>query len=79
GKNFSGKVTPLFDFMLIQQTEDEGEASKRPSDSQPIPSPPHPSEDQPQIQTDPSPTPTTWATTSIEKALMAFVCSLDVV
>ncbi|GJV13145.1 hypothetical protein Tco_1354686 [Tanacetum coccineum] len=55
GKNFSGKVTPLFDFMLVQQTEDEGEASERPSDSQPIPSPPHPSEDQPQIQTDPSP------------------------
>ncbi|GJX08705.1 putative ribonuclease H-like domain-containing protein [Tanacetum coccineum] len=42
GKNFSGKVTPLFDLMLVQQTEDEGEASERPSDSQPIPSPPHP-------------------------------------
>ncbi|GKE84044.1 hypothetical protein Tco_1557786 [Tanacetum coccineum] len=49
GKNFSGKVTPLFDFM-IQQTEDEGEALKRLSDSQSIPSPPHPSEDQPQTQ-----------------------------
>ncbi|GKE82949.1 hypothetical protein Tco_1552949, partial [Tanacetum coccineum] len=36
---------------------DEGEASKRPSDSQPIPSPPHPSEDQPQTQPDPSPRP----------------------
>ncbi|GJV11520.1 uncharacterized mitochondrial protein-like protein [Tanacetum coccineum] len=57
GKNFSGKVTPLFDSMLVQQTEDEGEASERPSDSQPIPSPPHPSEDQPQTQTDPSPRP----------------------
>ncbi|GKB16898.1 hypothetical protein Tco_0850821 [Tanacetum coccineum] len=57
GKNFSGKVTPLFDFMLVQQIEDEGEASERPSDSQPIPSPPHPSEDQPQTQTDPSPRP----------------------
>ncbi|GJW31580.1 putative ribonuclease H-like domain-containing protein [Tanacetum coccineum] len=57
GKKFSGKVTPLFDFMLVQQTEDEGEASERPSDSQPIPSPPHPSEDQPQTQTDPSPRP----------------------
>ncbi|GKC00907.1 hypothetical protein Tco_0987043 [Tanacetum coccineum] len=57
GKNFSGKVTPLFDFMLVQQTEDEGEASERPSDSQPIPSPPHPSEDQPQTQPDPSPRP----------------------
>ncbi|GJR38670.1 putative ribonuclease H-like domain-containing protein [Tanacetum coccineum] len=57
GKNFSGKVTPLFDSMLVQQTKDEGEASERPSDSQPIPSPPHPSEDQPQTQTDPSPRP----------------------
>ncbi|GJT09168.1 hypothetical protein Tco_0843630 [Tanacetum coccineum] len=42
GKNFSRKVTPLFDSMLVQQTEDEGEALERPSDSQPIPSPPHP-------------------------------------
>ncbi|GKE63779.1 hypothetical protein Tco_1514146, partial [Tanacetum coccineum] len=42
GKNFSGKVTPLFDSMLVQQIEDEGEASERSSDSQPIPSPPHP-------------------------------------
>ncbi|GKA25083.1 hypothetical protein Tco_0711116 [Tanacetum coccineum] len=57
GKNFSGKVTPLFDSMLIQQTEDEGDASERPSDSPPIPSPPHPSEDQPQIQPKPSPKP----------------------
>ncbi|GJX59985.1 ribonuclease H-like domain-containing protein [Tanacetum coccineum] len=54
GKNFSGKVTPLFDLMLVQQTEDEGEASERSSDSQPIPSPPHSSEDQPQTQTAPS-------------------------
>ncbi|GJU27967.1 putative ribonuclease H-like domain-containing protein [Tanacetum coccineum] len=37
GKNFSGKVTPLFDSMLVQQTEDEGDASERPSDSPPIP------------------------------------------
>ncbi|GJT44235.1 hypothetical protein Tco_0952950 [Tanacetum coccineum] len=42
GKNFSGNVTPLFDSMLVQPTKDEGEASKRPSESQPIPSPPHP-------------------------------------
>ncbi|GJU73385.1 hypothetical protein Tco_1264790 [Tanacetum coccineum] len=55
GKNFLGKVTPLFDSMLVQQTEDKGEASERPFDSQPIPSPPHTSEDQPQTQTDPSP------------------------
>ncbi|GJY70943.1 putative ribonuclease H-like domain-containing protein [Tanacetum coccineum] len=32
-------VTPLFDSMLVQPTEDEGEASERPSESQPIPSP----------------------------------------
>ncbi|GJU54521.1 hypothetical protein Tco_1228235, partial [Tanacetum coccineum] len=37
GKNFLGKVTPLFDFMLVQQIEDESEASERPSDSQPYP------------------------------------------
>ncbi|GJV71208.1 hypothetical protein Tco_1491203 [Tanacetum coccineum] len=49
--NFSRKVTPLFDSMLVQQTEDEGEALERPSDSQPIPSPAHPVKDQPQSQT----------------------------
>ncbi|GJX87522.1 hypothetical protein Tco_0339536 [Tanacetum coccineum] len=57
GKNFSGNVTPLFDFMLVQPTEDEGEALERPSESQPIPSPTHPSEDQPESQPDPSPRP----------------------
>ncbi|GJQ90499.1 hypothetical protein Tco_0001638 [Tanacetum coccineum] len=57
GKNFSGNVTPLFDSMLVQPTEDEGEASERPSESQPIPSPSHPSEDQPESQPDPSPRP----------------------
>ncbi|GKD02676.1 hypothetical protein Tco_1177650 [Tanacetum coccineum] len=67
GKNFLGKVTPLFDSMLVQQTEDKGDASERPSDSPPIPSPPHPSEDQPQIQPDPSPrpSPTTHISNSI--------------
>ncbi|GJY10618.1 hypothetical protein Tco_0378803 [Tanacetum coccineum] len=67
GKNFSGKVTPLFDSMLVQQTEDEGDASERPPDSPPIPSPPHPSEDQPQIQPDlsPNPSPTTHIPDSI--------------
>ncbi|GJU37241.1 hypothetical protein Tco_1185595 [Tanacetum coccineum] len=57
---FKGKwlyLYSLFDFMLVQQTKDEGEASERPFDSQPIPSHPHPSEDQPQTQTDPSPRP----------------------
>ncbi|GKA07341.1 hypothetical protein Tco_0686565 [Tanacetum coccineum] len=53
GKNFSGKVTPLFDSMLVQQTKDEGEASERPSDSQPIPSPPHQSDGLTQTQTKP--------------------------
>ncbi|GJT45354.1 hypothetical protein Tco_0954069 [Tanacetum coccineum] len=57
GKNFSGNVTPLFDSMLVQPTEDEGEASERPSESQPIPSPPHLSEDQPESQPGPSPRP----------------------
>ncbi|GKF53047.1 hypothetical protein Tco_0159957, partial [Tanacetum coccineum] len=57
GKNFSGNVTPLFDSMLVQPIEDEGEASERPSESQPIPSPPHPSKDQPESQPDPSPIP----------------------
>ncbi|GKC44912.1 hypothetical protein Tco_1062634, partial [Tanacetum coccineum] len=36
-----GNVTPLFDSMLVQPTEDEGEALERPSEYQPIPSPPH--------------------------------------
>ncbi|GJW35973.1 hypothetical protein Tco_0058893 [Tanacetum coccineum] len=56
-KNFFGKVTPLFDSMLVQQIKDEGDALERPSDSLPIPSPPYPSEDQHQIQPDPSPKP----------------------
>ncbi|GJT33872.1 putative ribonuclease H-like domain-containing protein [Tanacetum coccineum] len=54
GKNFSGNVTPLFDSMLVQPTEDEGKALERPSESQPIPSPSPPSEDQPESQPDPS-------------------------
>ncbi|GKD45805.1 hypothetical protein Tco_1270450 [Tanacetum coccineum] len=53
--------------MLFQLTEDEGDASERPSDSPPIPSPPHLSEDQPQIQPDlsPRPSPTTHIPDSI--------------
>ncbi|GJR62060.1 hypothetical protein Tco_1504222 [Tanacetum coccineum] len=57
GKNFSGNVIPLFNSMLVQPTKDEGEVSKRPSESQPIPSPTHPTEDQPESQPDPSPRP----------------------
>ncbi|GKB57072.1 hypothetical protein Tco_0913258 [Tanacetum coccineum] len=43
GKKFPGNVTPLFDSMLVQPIEDEGEVSERPSESQPIPSPTQPS------------------------------------
>ncbi|GKC38130.1 hypothetical protein Tco_1050514 [Tanacetum coccineum] len=57
GKKISGNVTPLFDSMLVQPTEDKGEASDRPFESQLIPSPPHPSEDQPESQPYPSPRP----------------------
>ncbi|GJX03039.1 hypothetical protein Tco_0188955 [Tanacetum coccineum] len=39
GKHFSGKVTPLFDTMLVQPTQDEGASSERLSDAQPSPSP----------------------------------------
>ncbi|GJR15772.1 hypothetical protein Tco_0798424 [Tanacetum coccineum] len=57
GKNFSGNVTPLFNYMLVQPTEDEGEVLERPYKSQPIPSPTHPSADQLESQPDPSPIP----------------------
>ncbi|GJX30143.1 hypothetical protein Tco_0238222 [Tanacetum coccineum] len=57
GKNFSWNLTPLFNTMLVQSTEDEGEVSERPSESQPIPSLTHPSEDQPEPQPDLSPRP----------------------
>ncbi|GKC03256.1 hypothetical protein Tco_0994866 [Tanacetum coccineum] len=42
GNHFSGNATPLFESMLVQPTEDEGEASERQSKPQPTPSPPHP-------------------------------------
>ncbi|GJZ25577.1 hypothetical protein Tco_0569830 [Tanacetum coccineum] len=38
GKRFSGKVTPLFDTMLVQPTQDEGASSERLSVEQPSPS-----------------------------------------
>ncbi|GJY53632.1 hypothetical protein Tco_0445296 [Tanacetum coccineum] len=60
GKNFSGKVTPLFDPMLVQPIEDEGEVSKRPSESQPILSPNHPCENQPESNPDLSVRPSTF-------------------
>ncbi|GJS32503.1 putative ribonuclease H-like domain-containing protein [Tanacetum coccineum] len=53
GKKNSGNVTHLFPFMLAQPTKDEGEVSKRPSETQPTPSPTHPSEDQSEPQLDP--------------------------
>ncbi|GJT66787.1 hypothetical protein Tco_1018267 [Tanacetum coccineum] len=60
-------VTPLFDSMLVQPTEDEGETLERQSEPQPIPSPPHLSTDQHEIQTDlsPRPSPTTHIPDSI--------------
>ncbi|GKF77075.1 hypothetical protein Tco_0229545, partial [Tanacetum coccineum] len=57
GKQFSGNVTPLFESMLVQPTEDEGEAVERQSEPQPTPSPPHLSADQHETQPDPSPRP----------------------
>ncbi|GJT66156.1 putative ribonuclease H-like domain-containing protein [Tanacetum coccineum] len=67
GKHFSGNVTPLFDSMLVQPTEDEGEILERHSEPQPIPSPPHLSKDQhePQTDTSPRPSPTTHILDSI--------------
>ncbi|GKE37205.1 hypothetical protein Tco_1460610 [Tanacetum coccineum] len=46
--------------MMVQPTEDEGEASERQSEPQPTPFPPNPSADQHEIQPDPSlrPSPT---------------------
>ncbi|GJY43489.1 hypothetical protein Tco_0431702, partial [Tanacetum coccineum] len=57
GKHFSGNVTPLFDSMLVQPTEDEGDTLERQSKPQPIPSPPYLSADQHETLTDPSPRP----------------------
>ncbi|GKC30578.1 hypothetical protein Tco_1037872 [Tanacetum coccineum] len=67
GKHFLGNVTPLFDSMLIQPTEDEGDTLGRQSKPQPIPSPPHLSADQHETQTDPSsrPSPTSHINDSI--------------
>ncbi|GJR95787.1 hypothetical protein Tco_0267961 [Tanacetum coccineum] len=57
GKHFSGNVTPLFESMFVQLTENEGEAAESQSEPQPTPSPPHPSADQHETQPDPSPRP----------------------
>ncbi|GJS54487.1 hypothetical protein Tco_0627849 [Tanacetum coccineum] len=55
-KNFL-EMSHLYWNSMGQPTEDEGEVSERPSESQPIPSPTHPSEDQPEPQPDLSPRP----------------------
>ncbi|GJZ79165.1 putative ribonuclease H-like domain-containing protein [Tanacetum coccineum] len=50
GVKFSGKVTPLFDFMLVPHQAPEGEGSEQPTEPQPTPSPTHPSTgDQPPV------------------------------
>ncbi|GJZ61658.1 hypothetical protein Tco_0617795 [Tanacetum coccineum] len=54
GKHFSGKVTPLFAYMLVQPTEDEGDISERQAEPQPTPSPPHTSDAHFGPQPDPS-------------------------
>ncbi|GJY43873.1 putative ribonuclease H-like domain-containing protein [Tanacetum coccineum] len=59
-KHFSGKVTPLFAYMLVQSTKDEGATLERPSEPLPTPSTPHPSEAtvEPQSDLSPRPSPT---------------------
>ncbi|GJR96608.1 putative ribonuclease H-like domain-containing protein [Tanacetum coccineum] len=37
GKDFSGRITPLFDTMMVQPVEEMGEDSDHPTDSTPIP------------------------------------------
>ncbi|GJT87997.1 hypothetical protein Tco_1069714 [Tanacetum coccineum] len=68
GKHFSGNVTPLFDSMLAQPTEDEGVTLERQSELQPTPSPTHLSTDQHETQTDPSPRPS--PTTHIPNSIL---------
>ncbi|GJY31493.1 putative ribonuclease H-like domain-containing protein [Tanacetum coccineum] len=50
GVKFLGKVTPLFDSMLVPHQAPEGEGSKQPTEPQPTPSPTHASTgDQPLV------------------------------
>ncbi|GJR96683.1 hypothetical protein Tco_0268857 [Tanacetum coccineum] len=67
GKHFSRNVKPLFDSMLVQPTEDEGDTLERQSKPQPIPSTPQLSKDQHETQIGPSPrpSPTTYIPDSI--------------
>nr|GEY26288.1 hypothetical protein [Tanacetum cinerariifolium] len=46
--NFSGKVTPLFDYMLVQNQAPKGEGSAIPPEPQPTPSTSHPTAAEPQ-------------------------------
>ncbi|GJS51552.1 hypothetical protein Tco_0624914 [Tanacetum coccineum] len=48
GKGFSGKVTPLFETMMVQATEDMGEDSAVPTDSHSTPIHTQPSSSKPQ-------------------------------
>ncbi|GKB05431.1 hypothetical protein Tco_0833626 [Tanacetum coccineum] len=48
GKDFSGRVTPLFATMMVQATQDEGVDSDIPTDSQQTPIPTKPSSSRPQ-------------------------------
>ncbi|GJZ84724.1 hypothetical protein Tco_0650063 [Tanacetum coccineum] len=54
---FSGKVTPLFDSMLVTPTQDEGQVLERQSEPHPIPSPTHLSKDHYELQPHQSPRP----------------------
>ncbi|GJS57193.1 hypothetical protein Tco_0651977 [Tanacetum coccineum] len=56
GKHFLGNITPMFASMLVPPTQDEGEASERQSEPQPIPSPHH-SADLHETEPDHSPNP----------------------
>ncbi|GKA69028.1 hypothetical protein Tco_0775092 [Tanacetum coccineum] len=52
GVKFSGKVTLLFDCILVPHQAPEGEGSDQPTEPQPIPSPTHPNTaDQPPVTT----------------------------
>ncbi|GJZ61407.1 putative ribonuclease H-like domain-containing protein [Tanacetum coccineum] len=58
-KKISGKVTPLFDFMLVQNQAPEGEGSAIPPEPQPTPSTSQPNVSEPQtesLQTETPPT-----------------------
>ncbi|GKE13287.1 hypothetical protein Tco_1416838, partial [Tanacetum coccineum] len=57
GAKFSGKVTSLFDSMLVQHQAPEGEGSEQPTELQPTPSPTQPSSGDQTPMTDSSSSP----------------------